>query len=106
MQKKEGPNVIFFFRKTCSLREDQLFAILTLELQTVKCFLVLPLEGLQKGTGLFLLASDWQKQWVCCCYCGGGRVKGSFWEVGERRKIRLLSSITHRRAKTYQRGLV
>ena len=20
--------------------------------------------------------------WACCCYCGGGRIKGSFLEVG------------------------
>ena len=45
--------------------------------------MVHPPEESQKGTGLFLLASDGLKWWICCCDCGGGRVANSYLEVGE-----------------------
>ena len=52
-----------------------------------KIFFVYPNGGWQKRTGLFLLALYRPKQWACCCYCGVGRVKGFFLEVGEESKI-------------------
>ena len=70
----------FYWRRTRSLKEEQWFANLTTELWIVKYFLVNPPGGCQKGTGMFLLASDWPNNGLVAAIVVREESSVLFWE--------------------------
>ena len=81
-------SVGIFLRRTCLLREEQRFAILITEEWIVKVFFFFffgsPTWCVAERDKAALIGIGLAKKlWACCCYCGGGSVKGSFWKMGE-----------------------